>query len=378
MQNAKTKNQSVVSAEKRPRVALVHDYLNQFGGAERVLIALAELFPEAPIYTLFYDPAIFGNTFGAREIKTSFLDHAFVRKNHRFFIPVMHKAAESLDLGDEYDLIISSSSSFCKGVTYKSGTHVSYVHALLRYAWDSEKHLKTYFPAPIVKLLSPVAHYLKEWDRKTGSRPDVILTNSRHTQHKIREGYGREAEIIHPPVDDSKFYLDETIKKGDYFLSWGRIISYKRLDLTIQAFNKLKLPLIIVGTGAEEKEVGKLITSPHIKMMKNVSDNDLRKLINGARATILPQEEEFGLVAAESVACGTPIIAYNRAGFREILQDEVNGIGFDEQSENALTEAIDRFQKSEFDRKTVASTAEKFRKENFQKRILEIVDSLPF
>lgn len=359
-----------------PRVAIVHDYLNQFGGAERVLIALTEMFPDAPIYTLFYDPKIFDSVFPDKKIYKSFLNHRFIYKRHRLFIPLLASAAKKMDLEDNYDLIISNSASFAKGVSYKNTKHISYINAILRYAWEPEKHLKNYFPASLVKMIMPIADKLRKWDLKTGKRPDVLLANSRHTQSKIKNNYSRESEIIHPPVDTDFFKIDNNIEKQDYFLAFGRIINYKRFDITISAFNKIDKPLLIVGSGPDIDKIKKMATNKNIKFLGNVSDEELRKIINGARAAIFPQEEEFGLVVTETIASGTPAIAYNGAGFRDIIEPGVNGIFFDEQSPEALVNAIEQFENYSFDNKKVSATAEKFSKKNFQEKFMNVVDSL--
>lgn len=359
------------------KVALVHDYLNQFGGAERVLENLSELFPQAPIYTLFHDPEKMNGRFSDRIIKTSILDKPFVRKRHRFFIPLFAKAAETINLKADYDLIISDSYGFAKGIKYEKGFHISYIHTPLRYAWEPELYLGTLFPKLLIKLASPIIAYLKRWDKTTAQRPDLLLTNSHHIAEKIRNCYNRESTVIYPPVDTDVFYPDPPVKKKSYYLAFGRIMHFKRFDIVVEAFNELNLPLKIVGSGPEEENIRRLIRSPKIEMITGFQEDDnLRRLISGAKALIFPQIEDFGLVAAESIACGTPVIAYKAGGALEIVKDGVNGLFFDEQSGRALTQAVKKFEKMRFAPGKVAETASVFSKDKFKKNFLNAVKSV--
>ncbi|MBI2098778.1 MAG: glycosyltransferase [Candidatus Wildermuthbacteria bacterium] len=349
------------------KVALVHDYLNQFGGAERVLLALARMFPQAPIYTLFYEPGIFGDLLKGREIKTSFLNHPFIRKRHRMFIPLFAKAAENIDLGDKYDLIISDSAGWAKGIRYTGGKHIAYVHTPLRYAWEPGEWLGTLFPKPLIKLASPIINYLRRWDKIASQRPDLILANSAYTARKIKNFYGRGAAVLHPPVWNEMFYPDLNPGKENYFVAFGRLIHYKRFDLVVKAFNKLDLPIKIIGSGPEEEKLKKLVRSEKIEMIPEIKDeNLLRRIISDSQALIFPQVEDFGLSAAESLACGTAVIAYRAGGALEIVQDGINGAFFDEQTEESLTHAVQRFQKMDLWQRTITQSAQKFSEENFK------------
>ncbi|MDP3991494.1 MAG: glycosyltransferase [Candidatus Colwellbacteria bacterium] len=356
------------------KVALVHDYLNQFGGAERVLFVLAEMFPEAPIYTLFYEPSVFDGHLKGGTIKTSFLDHAIVRRRHRFFIPLFPKAAENLNLGNNYDLIISNSSGFAKGINYKGGVHLSYIHTPLRYAWEPETWLGTLLPKVVIKLSSPIISYLRRWDRRAGKKPDFIITLSTHIAKKIKEAYGREAEVIYPPVDTTVFYPDYSVPKQDYFLAFGRLIHNKRFDLVIEAFNELQFPLKIVGSGPHEAKLKKLAHSNNIEFLARISDDELRKVITGAKAFIFPQLEDFGLVAAEALACGTPVIAYRAGGALDIIEEDANGLFFDEQTPNSLIEAINRFNKMKFDQEKIVQSAQKFSEALFRQNLTRVIN----
>ena len=357
------------------KVALVHDYLNQFGGAERVLLSLAEMFPNAPIYTLFYEPGNFGSRFKDREIETSFLNYPLVRRRHRFFIPLFAKAAESINLGDKYDLIISDSAGWAKGVKYSRGKHISYVHTPLRYAWEPQEWLESLFPRPLIKLAYPITNYLCRWDKIASQKPDILLANSAHTARKIKAFYNRKAEVLHPPVNNEMFYPDLNPGKENYFIAFGRLIHYKRFDLIVKAFNKLGLPLKIIGSGPEENKIKSLIKSKYIEMIPEVKDeNLLRRIISDARALIFPQVEDFGLSAAESLACGTPVIAYSAGGALEIVKDGVNGVLFNKQSEESLVEAINRFQKIKFKESAITESAQKFSEALFRQNLTRVIN----
>ncbi|MDD5710665.1 MAG: glycosyltransferase [Candidatus Colwellbacteria bacterium] len=357
------------------KVALVHDYLDQFGGQERVLLNLIEIFPEAPVYTLLYEPQSLGHLFGDKEIHTSFADKPFIRKRHRLFIPILGHAAQSLDLGDKYDLIISNTMGFVKNIRYKRGFHLSYIHSPLRYAWEPWTYLPDLFPRPLIWAGMPAIRYMRWQDKRSAQKPDYILANSHHIAGKIRDFYGREAAVLHPPVEDALFYRDPHIQKQNYYLIYGRIIHYKKFPMVIRAFKRLGLPLKVVGAGPEEHTVRELMNGTNgFQYLSFIKDeNKLREIICGAKASIIPQIEDFGLVTAESIACGTPVIGYNRGGTVEVVQDGVNGILFDSQTEEGVMDAVRRFEKLNFDPKTVAKTAERFSKESFKKRFAEIV-----
>ncbi|MDP3947803.1 MAG: glycosyltransferase [bacterium] len=372
------------------RIALVHDYLNQYGGAERVLEALALMFPEAPIYTLLYDEASTFGRFRGRVKGTSFLDYPFVSRRHRLFIPLLPLAASSLRIPDEYDLIISSTAGYAKGIAYGRAKHIAYCHTPLRYAWEPDYIISKFsarggfasggqipnskFNAPMRLALAPLLWYLRRWDYRAGQKPDVLLANSRFIADKIRRYYGREAEVVYPPVDTSVFYPNPAVSRNERYIAAGRMLHYKRFDLVVDAFNKLGLPLTIVGNGPE---LGKLraMAKSNISFLPFESDaGALRRIYSSAQALIFPQVEDFGLVAAEALACGTPVIAYDAGGAKEIMEAGRNGILFPEQTPASLVTAVRRFETLRFDPKTVAASARRFAKEEFARSIRAAVD----
>lgn len=357
------------------RIALVHDYLNQYGGAERVLEAFSEIFPEAPIYTLFYDKE---KTLGRFENKiggTSFLNKNAVINNHRNFIPLMPIAAASLNLKDNYDVVLSSSAGYGKGIRMNPKTfHINYCHTPLRYAWEYKKYFDW---NPIIKMAAaPMFWYLRNWDKAAGQKPKLMIANSKHIAGKIKKYYDRDSEVLYPPVDLKLFYRDPRVKKEGYFLAVGRMMKYKRFDLIIQAFNKLNLPLLIVGNGPELENLKQLARSTKISFLPFAGEDQLRILYNGAEALIFPQVEDFGLVAAEAQACGLPVIAFGEGGAREIVEDGVTGIFFHSQSVEDLIMAVKKFLLSSFDEKVIRESAKRFSKVKFKSSILKIVENV--
>ena len=354
------------------RIALAHDYLNQYGGAERVLESFCEIFPDAPIYTLFYDEEKTRGKFKGKKIITSFLNNKFVINNHRLFIPLMPLAAFFMKIDSDYDMILSSSAGFGKGIrTGKNTVHVSYCHTPLRYAWEYYKYFN--WPDYLKILAAPVFWYLRKWDRWAGRKSQKLIANSKYIAEKIKNYYGKKAEVIYPPVDTEKFCIKPKVIKGDYFLATGRLIHYKKFDLIIKTFNKLNLPLLIVGNGPELENLKQLARSPKIEFLPFVSDEQLTVLYNGAQAFIFPQVEDFGLVAAEAQACGIPVIALNQGGGREIVSNNHTGILFNNQTVDDLIMAIKRFQINQYDKKLIRESALRFSKTKFKKAILKAV-----
>jgi len=358
------------------KVALTHDYLNQYGGAERVLETLMEIFPDAPVYTLLYDRQKTFGRFDGRVKKTSFLDLDFVRKNHRLFIPLMPLAAQMMLVDDGYDLIISSSAGYAKGISPKSNVkHISYCHTPLRYAWE-EEYLTGVISNFQLSIFKSILNYLRNWDFRAGQKPDILIANSRFIADKIKKYYGRDSTVIYPPVD-LKVFNPELTNPKSYFMAAGRLMHYKRFDLIVKSFNALRLPLKIVGSGPEFERLEsriKNLKSRNIEIIPFIKNtNELRELYCGAKAFIFPQVEDFGLVAAEAIACGTPVIAYNAGGAKEIVAHGENGILFNEQTENSLKNAVQEFSKYKFDPVKVAASAKKFSKEEFIRKIKTLV-----
>lgn len=359
------------------KIALVHDYLNQYGGAEKVLEAFVEIFPDAPIYTLLYDKKLVDKIFPGKKIRASFLQKLpFIRKHHRFFPPLMPLAAEKLDLSD-FDVVLSDSAAFGKGIITKPETlHICYCHTPIRYAWDdSHKYIKEFSMPRLAKFFVPIfMNYLRLWDREAAYRVDKFICNSDFVSQRIKKYYKQDAEVIYPPVDISSFGIASSEINGTkYFLMIGRLLPYKRFDMAIEAFNKLELSLKIIGSGPEMKKLKKM-ANWNIDFLGEIRGDKLKEHYQNCQALIFPQEEDFGIVALEAMACGRPVIAYRGGGALESILGGKTGVFFDEQTVDALVGAVTKFQPQKFNSEFIRSHALKFDKEIFKKKIKEFVE----
>jgi len=356
------------------RVALVHDYLNQYGGAERVLEAFCQIFPKAPIYTLLYDQKRTGYAFKGRTIYTSFMQKVpLVKSHHRPFLMLMPLAIEQFDLSD-YDLVLSDSASYAKGVITPPETlHICYCHTPIRYAWDdSQKYIDEFgYSNPIKKIIPFFMNYIRVWDEQAAQRVDKFIANSNFVAKRIEKYYQRQAQVINPPVKADLFYLAD--KPDKYFLMVGRFLPYKRFDLTIKAFNQLGWPLKIIGHGPEMKKLQALAKS-NIEFLGLVSDQKLKEYYAYCQALIFPQEEDFGITALEAMASGRPVIAFESGGALEIIQPGITGLFFKEQKAESLIETLTKFNPSDFNPKAIREIAMRFDQEEFKKKIKSFID----
>ena len=356
------------------KVALVHDYLNQYGGAEKVLEVFAEIFPNAPIYTLVYDPNLVKNILPGKEIRASFLQKIpFTRSHHRLFPPLMPLAAERFDLSD-YDLVLSDSAAFSKGVITKPETlHICYCHTPIRYAWDdSHKYIREFNMSFLAKFFVPLfMNYLRLWDREAAFRVDRFICNSEFVAKRIEKYYKSKATVIYPPVDTNKFFPGG--KAENYFLMVGRLLVYKRFDLAIEAFNELEIPLKIIGTGPEMNKLKKM-ANWNVEFLGDVDNEKLREYYQNCQALVFPQEEDFGIVAVEAMACGRPVIAYRGGGALESVKEGETGVFFDEQKRDSLIDVIKKFNPDKFNSLKIHTHAKKFDKEVFGKKIKEFIE----
>lgn len=358
------------------KIALVHDYLVQYGGAERVLEVFGEIFPDAPIYTLVYDKGLFHNRFGKKKIYTSFLQSFPLSKSHHRYFPVlMPMAIESFDFS-AFDIVLSDSNSYTKGIISNPGTlHICYCHTPMRYAWDDYySYTENFSVTKLVRKMIPLAmNYIRLWDKISADRVDKFITNSSFVAKRIVKYYRRPAEVIYPPVDISFFSQTKGIQKEDYFLVVGRLIPYKRFDLVVGAFNTLGVPLKIIGDGPELGRLKKM-AKPNIEFLGWQPDEEVRDHYAKAQAFIFPQEEDFGIVALESLASGTPVIAYRGGGALEIVKEGVNGMFFDAQTVDAIVGAVRDFGNKSFDADKIKNSVVSFDKEIFKKKIKEFVE----
>lgn len=358
------------------KIALVHDYLVQYGGAERVLEAFTELFPEASIYTLLYDESAMHGIFRGKRIYTSFLQKIpGALKNHRVFPLLMPFAIEQFDFS-KYDVVLSDSSSYAKGILTRPETiHICYLHTPTRYAWDDcQKYAQDFgLPSFVKKVVPFFISPLRLWDRVAADRPDFIIANSEFVRRRIQKYYQRDATVIHPPVDVSRFFIAKDEDRKDYFLMVGRLIAYKRHDIAIEACNRLKIPLKIIGRGPEMERLREL-AGPTIEFLGRVPDEDLPRYYAQCRGFIFPQEEDFGIVAIEAVASGRPIIAYRGGDIPEHLEEGRMGVFFDEQTADAVANALLRFRDKEYDSEYIRSKALRFDKDAFKEKIKKYIE----
>ena len=352
------------------KIAFVHEYLNQFGGAERMLASLAEMYPDAPIYTLLYDEQATRGLFKDRTVHTSFLQKFPGAVGHHERYPLlMPLAIEQFDLS-AYDTVISLSASFAKGIITKPGTrHICYCMTPPRFLWDnSHKFSRDFGFSPVVRgLIPPFISYLRLWDRHASDRVDEFWRISDFVGDRIQKYYHKSSTLIYPPVETAKFQL-ATTPSEDYFLMTGRLVSYKKFDVAIKAFNELKLPLKIIGTGPELARLKKL-AGQTIEFLGAIPDEALSKYYQQAQALIFPQEEDFGIVPLEAMASGRPVIAYRAGGATETVIEGETGVFFDVQTSEALAAAVRKFAAMKFDSARCRVQAEKFGVAKFQANI---------
>lgn len=369
--------------EKKPnlpasggKIALVHDFLTSYGGAERVLQSMRKLYPQAPIYTLLADPEVLKRYFPGAEVRVSWLGKlpAFLRNHPRLLLLLFPAAIESFDLR-AYDVVLSSSGAWSKGLVTRLHTrHIAYLHSPMRFAWDKQKsYLKDLGLSWPLRVVGRFAlSYLRVWDFQAALRPDVLLSNSSFTAKRVAKYYRKESQVVYPGVLFPPQELER--REREYFLVVSRLTKAKRVDIAIEAMNKLGLPLRVVGDGAERASLEK-IAGKSISFEGKVDDQSLYHLYSGARAIIIPSEEDFGLVAVEALFCGTPVIAYGKGGAREIVEDGVSGLFFREPMAEILAEAILRFiqQEKNFERDTLRQKALAFSEDKFLQHLESII-----
>jgi len=354
------------------RVALVHEWIVNFTGSERVLKALTEVYSKAPIYTSVYNPEA-APQFGNQIVNTSFIQKIpGGLKFYQYFFPLMPLAMESFDL-DSYDLVISNTHSCAKGVITNPDTcHICYCHTPTRYLW--EPWLDRRAQGGLAK--KAILSYMRLWDREAADRPDFFIANSRNIAGKIEKYYLRPSKVVYPPVNTDLFEPSGQSPK-DYFLIITRLTKQKRVDLAIKAFLKLKKPLKIIGLGPEMKRLKKLAQGEdRIEFLGYQPDNILRDYYQRCQAFIFPQEEDFGITPLEAMACGRPIIAYGRGGALETVIEGQTGLFFREQTVDSLAEAVEGFDSNRFDPKIARQQALKFSKTTFKDRFKETVERL--
>lgn len=348
------------------KVAIVHDYLNQWGGAERLLEAICELYPGAPIYTSICTSEI-GARFAGHPIHTSFMQKLpGVLTHHQPYLPFYPLAFENFDLS-EYDLIISSSSAFAKGViTPADALHICYCHSPMRFVWQSKEYMERERKGRFSKIVLPfLLSYVRLWDVVSATRPNFYVANSKTVQQRIARYWGRESTVINPPVEVQRIPFKGEVRQ-DFYLIAGRLVPYKRIDVTIEAFRQLDLPLKVVGTG-RDMEALKSLAGPKTEFLGHVSDEKLWELYAQCRAFVQTGAEDFGITLVEAMAAGAPVIAINRYGPAETVIAGETGLFFEEQTPEALAVAVQRFEQQYqfFDSARIRRHAESFDREIF-------------
>ncbi|MBI2057749.1 MAG: glycosyltransferase [Candidatus Yanofskybacteria bacterium] len=411
------------------KIALVHDWILSLGGAERVLKVLHEMFPEAPIYTFFYNKKFTDKFLPEAKIKSSFLQKLYKLKfvNHKLFLPLLPVAAESFDLS-QYDLVISSSIAFSKGLILKPKTrHICYCYSPTRFLWDwhSEYNKKQTWRSKLVQ------HFLRIWDRSAADRVDEFVAISKNVQERIKKYYNRDSVVIYPPTENLvasqiqpfqyvrpapaagltraevgvcsqlknnytarnqatlnfratsravSTTLLENINSSrfqNYFLIVSRLFPHKNIDIAIQAFNKLELPLVIVGSGPEFGKLRSTVENRSlIKLTGNVSDEDLAKYYEKCKAFIMPQEEDFGLTPLEAMQFGKPVLALKRGGALEYIEESVNGEFFEDAHPAVLADGVRRLNENykNYSPLVIKKTAEKFSRRRFEEEVKKLIN----
>ncbi len=358
------------------KVALVHDYLNQMGGAERVVLALHELFPDAPLYTSIYDGGRVDEAFRHIDIRTSFMQKLpLVKKHHQPFLPLYPFAMERLDLRG-FDLVLSSSSAFGKGVITRPGTmHICYCHTPMRWCWNYDEYVEREQLGKLPRAVLPfLITGLRVWDQTSAMRVDHFIANSPVVAERIAKFYRRDAVVIPPPVEASRFLFDPAIEPEDYYLIVSRFMPYKRIDLAIEACNRLQLPLVIIGGGRDEARLRKM-AGPTIRFLGRLSDTEVLHYYARCRALILPGEEDFGITPLEAQASGRPVIAYGAGGALASVIDGVTGRFFAEQTADSLAATLATFDERAFDAHAIRNHALEFDKPRFHRRMLQFIEA---
>jgi glycosyltransferase involved in cell wall biosynthesis len=357
------------------RTVLVHDYLNQYGGAERVLEVLRELAPEAPVFTSIYDPASMPARYRDWEIHQTWIDRMpGVHKHHQRALPAYPLAFERLRL-PACDLVLSSSSAFAKMVRPPAGAvHICYTHAPMRFAWNLDAYVeRERLPGSTRTALRPLMALFRQRDRATANRVDRFVANSSVVRDRIRAFWQRDAAVINPPVEVADFQPAPESEVQDYFLIVSRLVPYKRLDLAIEACNALKLPLWIVGDG-RDREMLEALAGPTVRFLGRVSDDERRTLYARCRASIFMSEDDFGIAQVESQAAGRPVIALAAGGALDTVVDGVTGVHVHEQTVESLVEALSRFARTGFETERLVEHARSFSRERFERELVGLVE----
>ncbi len=355
------------------KVAIVHDWLNQIGGAEGVLEALVEMFPEAPVYTSIYWPEAMPPSYRQWDIRTTVLDRLpGIYRHHQPYLLFYPLAFGNLNL-DGYDLVLSNKSAFCLGVRTPPQTrHICYCLTPTRFVWDFDSYVhREGVGGAAQRLVQPFLGWLQRWERRAADRVDAFVAISEEVQARVGRFYGRDSTIIYPPVHTERFTPSHN--HDDYFLIVSRLIPYKRIDLAVQAFNELGLPLWIGGDGRDRQSL-EAMAGPNVRFLGRVPDEEMGSLLAHCRAFIFPGLEDFGIAPVEAMAAGRPVIAYAGGGALDSVVEGVTGTFFREQTPESLADAVRRLDDAAFDPLAIRAHAEQFDATLFKSRLQAFIE----
>lgn len=355
------------------KIAIVHDYLNQAGGAERVVGTLHTMFPGAPIFTTILDRGSLWDVLRDADIRTSWMQNLPLLKRHfKAYLLFYPGAIERFDLR-EFDLVISSSSAFGKAAITRPGAlHICYCHTPMRFVWDYERYMeREQYGSPVRAILVPVLRRFRTWDVKTASRPDLYVANSTVVADRIRRFYGRDSVIVPPPVAVQRFTPVDHAE--DFYLIVSRLNPYKRVDLVVKAFNDSGRKLVIIGDGPDRAVLEKM-ARPNITFLGRLPDPDVASYYARCKALLFPGDEDFGIVPLEANAAGRPVIAFKAGGALDTVKDGETGIFFSELTPEALTAAVLRSESTAWDSVAIRKHAEDFAEPRFRERLMKVVE----
>ena len=352
------------------KLALVHDYLNQRGGAERVFAHIARAYPDAPVYTALYDAAKTGDLVAPSRVRTSYLAKIpGANRYFRYFAPLYPRAFEHFDFS-AYDTIVSSTTSWAKGVIVpRDAVHVCYINTVSRFLFNYDAYVGG---LGVRALAQPLIRGLVEWDKRAAQLPTRFVANSRNVAERIKRYYGRDSLVLHAPVDIDRFSVGPG--RGDYFFIASRLLPYKRIDVAIRAANAARVRLLVAGTGPAQEELRALAEGTTTTMLGFVSDERMNELLGNARAAILPGEEDYGLVPLEAAACGRPTIALRKGGALETVVEAETGEFFDDQTPESLAGVLSAFDERRYDAQRLRAHALNFAPDRFIERLRAIVE----
>jgi glycosyltransferase involved in cell wall biosynthesis len=358
------------------KVAIIHYWLVGMRGGEKVIEALCEMYPQADIFTHVYVPEMVSDRINRHKIIPTFINSLpRASKMYKNYLPLMPLALEQLDLRG-YDLVISSESGPAKGIIAPArALHVCYCHTPMRYVWNMYQDYRDSAGRVARLLMPPLTHYLRMWDVSSAARVDSFVANSATVAGRIHRYYGADSVVIHPPVDTAAFSIAAPSELGDYYLMAGELVSYKRPDLAVQAFNEMKLKLVVIGGGEMLDEIRRL-AGPTVTILGPQPFDVLKKHYAGCRALIFPGEEDFGMVPVEAMASGRPVVAFGRGGATETVAKDLSGVFFPEQTVEAISSAVRNLAGIEIDPARIAAHASQFGRDQFFQKMRAHIDGL--